>query len=54
MLQLKADRLAVLKNAKQRFFSANTIEKGLKHAKLWRTCQTAFFHAKPLQIRPNF
>ena len=25
-----------------------------KNAKPWRTCQTPFFHAKPLSNRPNF
>jgi len=28
------------------FFHANTIKKGQKNAKLWRTYQTPFFHAK--------
>ena len=31
------------------FFHANTIKKGQKNAKLWRSCQTPFFHAKPLE-----
>jgi len=29
-------------------------QKRPKNAKLWRTCQTPFFHAKQLQKRPNF
>jgi len=36
------------------FFHANTIKKGQKNAKLRHTCQTPFFHAKPLSKRPNF
>ena len=44
----------VLKNAKQCFFVPTASKKGQKNAKLWRTCQTMFFHAKQLQKRPNF
>jgi len=40
------------KNAKQRVFSSTT-KKGQKHENLWRTCQTVFFHAKPLLKRSN-
>jgi len=30
------------------FFHGHPIKKGQKNAKLWRTCQTPLFHAKPL------
>jgi len=43
----------VSKNAKQCFFMT-THQKRPKNAKLWRTCQTPFFHAKQLLKRPNF
>jgi len=30
------------------------MKKGQKNAKIWRTCQIPFFHAKQLLKRPNF
>jgi len=35
-------------------FSCKHHQKRPKNAKLWRTCQTPFFHAKPLLKKPKF
>jgi len=35
-------------------FSCQHHQKRPKNVKIWRTCQTPFFHAKPLSKRPNF